>query len=358
MNNLIDLYTDYLISSFGQTTATGLSRLVNNLVSHDKITRLLSGQDFDSKDLWKMIKKDIRKIESDDGVLIFDDTIEEKPHTDENELVCWHYDHSKGVSLKGINIVTCLYLSNNISLPISFEVISKYLSYDIKTQEKVRNKSDITKNEIFRNMLDVAVKNQLKFHCVLADTWYSSSENMKHIVKTIKKDFLMPVKSNRLVALSKKDRVNKKFINIKSLEWQDLPVKVWMKGVAFELLIHKQIFKNKDGSTGLIYLATNNLDYTKDDMEDLYKKRWGIEVFHKTLKQNTSLAKSPTKTPRTQKNHIFMSILASVKLELLSSKKSTNHFSLKMNLYIKAIKSAFKELIRIKKKYGIEEVFA
>jgi len=141
MNNLIDLYTDYLLSSFGQTTATGLSRLVDNNVSHDKITRLLSKQDFDSKDLWKMIKKDIRKIESDDGVLIFDDTIEEKPYTDENEVVCWHYDHSKSVSLKGINIVTCLYSSDNRSLPISFEVISKYLSYDIKTQEKVRNKS-------------------------------------------------------------------------------------------------------------------------------------------------------------------------------------------------------------------------
>jgi len=358
MNNLIDLYTDYLLSSFSQATATGLSKLLDNSVSHDKITRFLSKQDFDSKDLWKIIKKDIRKIESDAGVLIFDDTIEEKPYTNENDVVCWHYDHSKGVSLKGLNIVTCLYSSNEISLPVSFEVISKYLSYDIETRERFRNKSDITKNEIFRNMLDVAVKNQLKFHCVLADTWYSSSENIKHIVKTIKKDFLMPIKSNRLVALSKKDRDNKKFVNIKSLEWQDLPVKVWMKGVPFELLIHKQIFKNKDGSAGFIYLATNNLDYTKEDMEELYKKRWGIEVFHKTLKQNTSLAKSPTKTVRTQKNHIFMSILASVKLELLSSKENINHFSLKMKLYIKAIKSAFKELIKIKKKYGLEEVFA
>jgi len=358
LNNLIELYTDYLLTSFGQTTATGLSRLVDNDISHDKITRLLSKQDFDSKDLWRMIKKDIRKVESNDGVLIFDDTIEEKPHTQENDVTCWHYDHSKGVSLKGINIVTCLYHSNNISLPISFEVITKPLSYDIETQEKVRNKSDVTKNEILRNMLSVAIKNQLKFQCVLADTWYSSSENMKYIVETIKKNFVMPIKSNRLVALSKKDRNNGKFVNIKSLQWQDSPVKVWIKGVPFELLVHKQIFKNKDGSTGLIYLATNNLDYTKEDMENLYKKRWGIEVFHKTLKQNTSLAKSPTKVARTQKNHIFMSILASVKLELLSSKKSTNHFSLKMKLYTKAIKAAFKELARIKKKYGVEELFA
>ena len=114
MNNLIDLYTDYLLSSFGQTTATGLSRLVD--ISHDKISRLLSKQEFDSKDLWRMIKRDVRKIESENGFLIFDDTIVEKAYSQENDVICWHYDHSKGKSIKGINIVTCLYNSNGVSL--------------------------------------------------------------------------------------------------------------------------------------------------------------------------------------------------------------------------------------------------
>jgi hypothetical protein len=33
---LLDLYTDYLISSFGATTATGLSKLLDGQVSHEK----------------------------------------------------------------------------------------------------------------------------------------------------------------------------------------------------------------------------------------------------------------------------------------------------------------------------------
>jgi hypothetical protein len=37
-----DLYTDYLISSFGPTTATGLSRLLEGQLSHDQVTRLLN----------------------------------------------------------------------------------------------------------------------------------------------------------------------------------------------------------------------------------------------------------------------------------------------------------------------------
>lgn len=47
---ILDLYSDYLLSSFGKTTATGLSKLVAGDVSHDQVTRMLSGQRMASKD--------------------------------------------------------------------------------------------------------------------------------------------------------------------------------------------------------------------------------------------------------------------------------------------------------------------
>ena len=31
-------------------------------------------------------------------VLIIDDSIAEKPYTDENDIICWHYDHTSGSS--------------------------------------------------------------------------------------------------------------------------------------------------------------------------------------------------------------------------------------------------------------------
>ena len=40
-----------------------------------------------------------------------------------------------------------------------------------------------------------------------------------------------------------------------------------------------------------------------DRMYQVYQKRWGIEEFHKSIKQNTRLAKSPTKRVHTQRNH-------------------------------------------------------
>jgi hypothetical protein len=46
----LELYTDYLISNFGQATATGLSALVDGDISHDKVTRFLSEHEYTSKD--------------------------------------------------------------------------------------------------------------------------------------------------------------------------------------------------------------------------------------------------------------------------------------------------------------------
>jgi hypothetical protein len=47
-----DLYTDYLIASFGPTTATDLSRLRDGEISHDQVTRFLSEPLKTSADLW------------------------------------------------------------------------------------------------------------------------------------------------------------------------------------------------------------------------------------------------------------------------------------------------------------------
>lgn len=85
---MLDLYSDYLLASFGATTATGLSELLSGDVSHDQVTRHLSGQKKTSADLWQIVKRFVRKVQAATGVLIIDDSVEEKPYTDENEIVC------------------------------------------------------------------------------------------------------------------------------------------------------------------------------------------------------------------------------------------------------------------------------
>jgi hypothetical protein len=85
-----------------------------------------------------------------------------------------------------------------------------------------------------------------------------------------------------------------------------------------------------------------NLNY--DQITTIFQKRWKVEVFHKSIKSNTALAKSPTKTVRTQSNHFFASIYAFFKLEKLKVKHKLNHFALRSKLYIKALQASFAQL--------------
>ena len=346
--NLIDLYTDFLIAQNHYATATGLSEMMDGEISHDQITRLLNKNEFTSKDLWKRVKNTVREAESDDGCIIFDDTIQEKKWTDENDIVCYHYDHTKGKSIKGINILNALYYSNGISVPVGFEIVKKPIKFQDPKTGKQKRKSEVTKNELLRDMFNVIIANNVKFKYVLMDSWFASSENFRHIAKK-RKEFIAPIKSNRLFAKNLDDKYQGKFISIDSLLSSDKEsVRGYLKGYDKEVIVICRVFTNKDGSTGKLYLVCSDLTLDPDSVSAIYEKRWKVEEYHKSLKSNVDLGKSPTKKVLTQSNHIFLSILAFFKLECLKIKHRLNHFALRMKLLIRANRIAYEELQRLK----------
>jgi hypothetical protein len=181
---ILDLYSEYLISAFGQTTATGLSSLLDGQVSHDQVQRALAGEKQTSAELWRIAKPHVRKIERTDGVMIVDDSISEKPYTDENDIICWHYDHSQQRTVKGINFVTSLYHCQGISLPVGFEIVEKTERYIDPKDGKEKRRSKRTKNEMYRDILWQAVRNQILFEYVLNDVWFSAAENMNYVTSS------------------------------------------------------------------------------------------------------------------------------------------------------------------------------
>jgi len=355
MKNTMDLYTDYLLSSFGQVTATGLSNLLEGSVSHDQKTRTLSGQEYGSMDLWQEVKPLVRSHENEDACLIFDDTLISKPYTDENDLICWHWDHSKNRNEKGVNLLTAFYHTHSptssepLRIPVSFECVKKTVRFLDSKTGKEKRKSAVTKNEMMRCMVQQAIANQhLKFSYVLADSWFASSDNML-LINKLKKYFVTDVKNNRLCMFSTEDRNKGQWTSLDKLPLQpEQPVKVWIKDLAIELLLCKFIFTNKDGSTGEMYLVSNDWCLSAEKFQTLYQKRWSVEEYHKSLKQNASLAKSPTRTVITQTSHLFASLLAYVKLERLKFVYKLNHFALKAKVYLAAVKMAWKQLDELK----------
>jgi len=345
---ILDIYSDYIISSFWQITATGLSSMLDWTIKHDKITNFLSNRNFESKDLWSLVKPEVRKIENENWVLAFDDSIEEKQYTDENDIICWHWDHTFWRNVKWINLMQMLYVWEELSIPIWYEIVKKTTKFIDKKTGKEKRKSDKNKNEIFREMLDKAISNILKFKYITMDSWFCNKKNLQEIIK-LWKHFITETPKNRLVSLSYKDKLEWKNQRVDSLGMNNWDIlKIYIEWLEIEILLIKQVFTNKDNSIWERYLLCSDTTLDFDSITKIYKKRWKIEESFKSMKSNTWFGKSPTHTVRTIWNHLFSSIYSCFKLQLISVSAWLNSFALKQKLYIKALQSAFTELSKFK----------
>jgi hypothetical protein len=368
----LDLYSDYLISSLGGlTTATELSALTNNVLSNDKVSRFLGGAyqekgelrhtEYTSQDLWKLVKPIVRNHETPSSYLVIDDTIQEKQYSGENDIICWHFDHCFNRHVKGINILNFILVTPELTIPLALEVIKKTEKYTTITEGKVveKRKSTQTKNELLRDTLTQITKNEVAFEWVLIDSWFGANETLEQI-HTAKKKYIVPLKSNRKLTLSSRDKLKGAWLKLDTLDDSTMlsiennPQEVWLEGLDHSVHLVKQIFTNEDGSTGIQFLITNGYTSSRDDILQHYKKRWKVEEYHKTLKSHLGLAKSPTKTAITQINHFFCSVYAYLQLEFLTkSTKITNHFQLKAKLYLEALKKSFEELGKLRQEVRV-----
>lgn len=355
--SLFDLYTDYLIAQMGPATATDMSRLLDQSVSHDQISRFLGHQQLTQKDYWKCIKPLIRRIETPLGLIRVDDTIEEKPHSTENDIIAWHWDHSKNSHVKGINIINFLYGSaplgatRPISIPVAFEIVEKTEQFYDSKAKKVKRRSPRKKNEIVRERLRILHHyNKVQFRYVLWDSWFSTNDNFNLVHEELNKYFVAALKGNRKVALSWEDKLAGKFYQVQELdELEGRCTMVWIKGLGFPVTLTKRVFTNKDRSTGEQYIVTNDLELCDAALlSTTYDERWEVEVLHRGLKQNVGLDRSPTKNEITQANHIFAAMIAWAKLEVLSLKHQIGHYAIKYKLYVNALKASFAKLQELK----------
>jgi len=341
-HRLLDLYTQFLLSGVGLCTATKRSAVLNGEISHDKVSRLLDSGYISSRRLWLVVKPMCAEIAQQNAVLIIDDSVEAKPYTQHNALIQWHFDHTVGRAVKGVNFISALYHSWEMSLPIGVSFIKKDIPYTDKAG-KNKLKSSISKQEHFRDLVYRATE-QLGFKYVLSDSWFTCADNMNFIVQQCGRNFIMAIKENRKVALTKADKLQGKYISIKEAVSEGGVRSVYVKQLDFPVCITKQVFKNGDGSTGTLYLISNDLNLSYEQMTTIYKRRWKVEEYHKSIKSNISFSKSPTKTVSTQEAHFIASILGYVKMERLKIKHTKNHFALKDLMMVNATKAAWATL--------------
>ena len=287
----------------------------NDAPAHDSISRWLMEQTFEPHDLWKQVRPKVHLHSS----LIVDDTVLDKQWSPKNELVGWHWSGNEHKVTRGISLVNLLATHDDECLPVDYRV------YEGKKDEK-------NKNEHFTDMLMSAKKRAFEPDYVMADSWYSSLDNMKYIRKLGWK-FIFGLKENRLV-----NETQGTYLAVSALDWTKKQVrKVWLKGFGF-VLVARIVFKNGD----VRYIATNNLtliDYAA--FSALSKKRWMIEEFHRGIKQTTGIEKCYSIKKQSQLTHIFACFVAFVKLEFNRLKTGISWYEQKTQRVRMGIARAF-----------------
>ena len=288
MSNLSIIYQDFLISSFGKIEVTKFAKVLGKGFSHDRFTKhlLLDGNLDDDTRLWKTIKQFLRDYENEDnGCVIIDDMLMHKPSSRVNGTIAWHYDHVSQKMQKGILMLNFHYTDcSGVSIPLGHEIITKTEEKWSEQFQKNIKKSMFTKNEIMRDKLDILHhNNQVKYKYILFDKWFSSIANLLFINDTLRKKFVCPIKSNRKIALTKKDKDKGNYVNISTVDIEACSSRlIYLEGYNDPITLIKQVVKNDDDDKSVyLYLITNDITLNFQEVLEIYKKRWKIEEYHK-----------------------------------------------------------------------------
>jgi len=351
IKELAELYTDYLLCQLSQASSTMCAEMLDNTIKHDSFSRMLQVGDYSSQYVWNKGKNLLNKNNSSYRILSLDNTIIHKPDSKVNEVVNWFYDHSVGRAVKGINLISALIHTANTDVPVCFEVQTKdqlIVAKDKHDKDRLKRKSRYTINQLSRKLVLQVLKSAGKFNYLVADRYFASKDNLRFFNKH-KVKYVIGITSNRLVARCKADALAGNYCRINELELsENETIKVYLKDINYSLVVTRQVFKNGDNSVGEIYLITNDLSLESNHIEEIYQKRWNIETYHRSIKQNASLSKSPTSVITTQKNHIGLSIGAFCELEKLKLASNKNHYALKRKMLIAANQASQKELLKLK----------
>jgi len=311
-------YCQYLLSSQTKFTLTHLAEHLQQF-SHDAINRYLSGEKLTPRLLWENVKPLI--VPEPAGYLIFDDTVLDKRFSQSIELVRRQYSGNEHRVIRGIGLISCLYVNSNTG---QFWVIDYRLyNPDGDGHSKLDHVEQMLQGAIFAK--------QLPFTIVLMDSWYATKRLMAAIAG-LGKVYYCPLKTNRLVDDSGGDEPYKR---IDQLSWNATEGQQGklIKVPGFPKDKKVKLFRVIVSTDKTEYVATNDLTQdSTDDTQQVCAVRWRIEQFHREVKQTTGLVACQCRKQRIQRNHIACALLVWTRLKQIAYASCKTIYQLKSGL--------------------------
>lgn len=300
----------------------GCCRLAEILegVSHDSVNRFLLRERYEPKDLFDIARSNINVK---GGILSVDDTVLEKLYSVPKyaELIGYFWSGKYHKTIKGINLITLYYSdADGNAVPVNYRLYDR--------QEKK------TKNDYFREMVLEVISWGLEPRLVTGDSWYSGIENLKFL-RNQKLGFLFGIEKNRTVSTEPK-----KYHQVSSL---DIPAEGLITHLReFGLIkLYRKDFKKEDSRHYIIYFPDENVlkQVERSEFIIIHDAHWGIECFHRAIKQVCGICRFMVRDTQAIKTHIFCSLQAFVRLEKMRVEKTiANWYEIQRNLFTSVIK--------------------
>jgi hypothetical protein len=307
-------YCQFLLSSPFNYTQTYLSDHVDGL-SHDQINRYMANVEVTPDDLWQQIKPQL--VPSVNGYLLFDDTVLDKRHSFKIELVTKQYSGNAHQVIKGIGVVTCVYVNPDTD---------QFWAIDYR----IYNPAEDGKNKLglVYEMLQSAVKDkQLTFPTVLMDSWYATQGLMQQI-EEMGKIYYTVIKKNRKVD---ETLGQQPYQRVEDLQWNEAEAYTGKRVKLHNFpAFHKvQLFRVTALPNRTEYVVTNDLSQNSaDTTRRICRIRWKIEQFHRELKQLTGIESCQCRKAIQQKNHIGCAMLVWAGLKRLATQTGKTLYDL------------------------------
>jgi hypothetical protein len=311
-------YCQYLLVSQINYTLTNFADHSERL-SHDAVNRYLRGERITPRLIWDNVRSQV--VVTERGYVIFDDTVLDKNYSHSIELVRRQYSGNAHGVIKGIGVVTCVYVNPEAD---QFWLID-YRIYDPEGDGK-------TKLDHVRAMpSNIVYEKELPFQAVLMDAWYATKDLMLYI-ESLHKIYYCPLKDNRQVDDSLGAQPYRR---VDALSWSETELergkRIKVKGFPKE---HKvQCFRVAVTTNRTDYVVTNDL--AQDSTQATQQAcgfRWKIEQLHREGKQLTGLERCQCRKARIQRNHIGCALLVWVRFKELAARTGRTMYQLKHGL--------------------------
>jgi putative transposase len=308
-------YITFLLAVPKNATCTEAARLCPESLgdpAHDAFNHLLHRQTSDTTSLWREAAPMVQKAR---GVLVLDDSTMDKPYAREIELVTRHWSGKHHRVVRGINLLTLLWTDGEALIPCDFRVYDKPIGGS-------------TKNEHFRALLTAAKERGFAPEFVRFDSWYASLQNLKFLNR-LQWRWLTRLAKNRLVNPTGRGNV--------PIEGIEIPA--WGRRVHLRGYGWIRVFRTVDTDGEAQYWATNELGMTDAQRVALAQQGWGIEVYHRGLKQCCNIERSQVRRKRAQRGHILLSLRAFLRLEVYRLRTGLSWYAAKLQVIRPALRA-------------------